>query len=400
MDDKRDSKPYHIVLWGGWYGSHNIGDQLLLLTITDLIQDELKNVTFTILTDSPKNIQTYMQAESNCTIEPLASRHQIIRLIRVLASADFFIIGGGVPYFQNPKQIAVIAFLTGLCKLFKTPYGNWCVSSQPVSSGPAKRIFGWILNCASFITFRDNHTLQLFEACGVKKQMLKCADSAFTYLPLLEGKNLDQLQLFGQRDIKRPLIALMPRTLSGQENKNQTHYTKQSEKEFHREIESFSAALDWSWENGFQPIFIPMNTFGEDDDRRATKLCVQKAKYGRNALLIDEEIRPQDVVRILSECQASFSARVHGSILSAICQCPVMMYAFQPKHEGIMFEMGLQDYILKPENASSEATCYLLETLVTNRDQIHKNLLLTLNELNNSARLPLQLLIKYLTKTK
>ena len=40
MDDKRDLQPYHIVLWGGWYGSHNIGDQLLLLTITDLIQSE------------------------------------------------------------------------------------------------------------------------------------------------------------------------------------------------------------------------------------------------------------------------------------------------------------------------------------------------------------------------
>jgi polysaccharide pyruvyl transferase WcaK-like protein len=142
-----------------------------------------------------------------------------------------------------------------------------------------------------------------------------------------------------------------------------------------------------------------MNTFGEDDDRKAARLSVQKAKYGQNALLVDEEIRPQDAMRILNDCQASFSARVHGSILSAISGCPIMMFAFQPKHEGIMFEMGLEDYILKPENASSEATRLLLETLVSNRDQIRKNLQTTINELNHSARLPLHLLVKHLAKT-
>ena len=137
--------------------------------------------------------------------------------------------------------------------------------------------------------------------------------------------------------------------------------TLQSQEDFQREIASFSAALDWSWEHGFQPIFIPMNTFGEDDDRKAAYLSVEKAKYGQNALIIDQEIRPHDAVRILNECQASFSASVHGSIQSAICNCPVMMCAFQPKHEGIMFEMELQAFILKPENASSEATRLLLE---------------------------------------
>ncbi len=228
--------------------------------------------------------------------------------------------------------------------------------------------------------------------------MVKAADSAFTFHPVLEGKNLDQLQLVGQRDLTRPLIALMPRTLRGRENKNQTHYTIQSEEDFDREIISFSAALDWSWENGFQPIFIPMNTRGEDDDRKAANLSVQKAKYGQYALLIDEEIRPQDAMRILYDCQASFSARVHGSILSAISGCPIMMYAFQPKHEGIMFEMDLQDFVLKPKNASIETTCLLLETLVKNRDQIRKDMQTTINELIILAKLPLQLLIKHLAK--
>jgi len=400
MPENNRNKPWQIVLWGAWYGSHNIGDQILLLTITALIQSELKNVTFTILTDTPDHIHSYMQTESNCTFKTVTSRRQISRLIRTIASADFFLFGGGVPYFQQPKQIAVIAFLTGLCKLFRIPYGNWCVSSQPVTSKLAKQVFGWTLNGSKFITLRDNHTRKLFELCGVRQKMDKIADPAFTYRPLVDGKTLDQIHVLGHRDQTRPLIALMPRTLSGPENQKQTHYTLQSEKEFLNEIESFSAALDWCWENGFQPIFLPMNTFGADDDRKAAKLCIQKANYGQNALLIDEDIRPQDAMRILCECQASYSARVHGSILSAICNCPVMMYAFQPKHEGIMLEMGLHDYILKPEQATKERTTQLIKLLVSNHNQVRGNLKTTFNDLNQSASLPVKPLTRHLTNRK
>ena len=30
-----------IVIWGAWYGSRNVGDQLLLLAITDILYQHL-----------------------------------------------------------------------------------------------------------------------------------------------------------------------------------------------------------------------------------------------------------------------------------------------------------------------------------------------------------------------
>jgi len=30
-----------IIFWGGWYGSRNIGDRLLLISITDLLQNSI-----------------------------------------------------------------------------------------------------------------------------------------------------------------------------------------------------------------------------------------------------------------------------------------------------------------------------------------------------------------------
>ncbi len=36
----------HIALWGGWYGSHNMGDQALLLAITDILAVAVGDVRF------------------------------------------------------------------------------------------------------------------------------------------------------------------------------------------------------------------------------------------------------------------------------------------------------------------------------------------------------------------
>jgi polysaccharide pyruvyl transferase WcaK-like protein len=46
----------HIVLWGAWYGSHNIGDQALLLSIVDLLGEALGDVRFTVMTDNPEHV--------------------------------------------------------------------------------------------------------------------------------------------------------------------------------------------------------------------------------------------------------------------------------------------------------------------------------------------------------
>jgi len=77
-----------------------------------------------------------------------------------------------------------------------------------------------------------------------------------------------------------------------------------------------------------------------------------------------------------------------------------MMYAFQPKHEGIMLEMGLHDYILKPEQATKERTTQLFKLLVSNHNQVRDNLKTTIIGLIQSASLPVKPLTRHLTNRK
>ena len=356
--------PNKIILWGGWYGSHNIGDQLLLLTISNLLQRELGDVIYTVLTDNPQQIKQYTSIESKNKFHIIKSRRQPIDVIRAIAAADLFIFGGGVPFFQQPKHLAVMSLLVGFCLLFKTPYMTWSVSSQPVSSKIALRIFKWVLNGAAGITVRDEHTLQLFERFQLRQNIIKTADSAFTFQLRNKETGNSQLDFTGKHSPERPLIALTPRTLSGRDNTNAIHYRTQSGDDYLREINCFAGVLDWCWENNFQPLFIPMNTYGADDDRIAARLCMQTAKHGDKALLVDEQVSPGDAPRLYAQCQASFVARVHGSVTSVLGGCPVIMYAFQPKHTGIMQTMGLSEFNIISERANSDEAIQKLKTVL------------------------------------
>jgi len=380
-----------IVLWGGWYGSHNVGDRVLLLTITDIISRNLGDVRFTVLTDNPDQVIAYTREESICQIRAIKSRRQLFQVVHAIATSDLFIFGGAVPFYEEYFHIIVMLFLVSLCRFFKTPYMTWTVSSQIVTKKWVKRLFGWVLNGAQAISYRDDHTRQLFEACGVDKPMVHTADSGFWLQPAGEALAKELIHRAGKRDPSRSLVALTPRTLSYSNREAGKHFNPKSPEQYELELSCFAAAVDWLWDKGYQPIFVPMNTVAPDDDRIAAKQVIERAKNGKYALLIDEQVRPRIAPAIFKQCSFSFVARVHGSITSAVGNCPIIMYAFAPKHAGIMRSMGLDRYILLESQASPAKTIELLADMEINRGQVVASLHQRLEKLRQEALIPLHL---------
>ena len=197
-------------------------------------------------------------------------------------------------------------------------------------------------------------------------------------------------------DPARPWVALTPRTLRSRDGEAETHYNPKTQTQFEQEIACFAAALDWLWEQGYQPVFVPMNTVAPDDDRIASRLAMEAATHGDRALLLDEEIRPRLAPALYQRCQASFVARVHGSITSMVANCPVMMYAFAPKHAGIMASMGLEAYSLAEAEATPQRTIQMLADLLANRQQVRLAMAKQLEVLRQEALIPAQLAVEIL----
>jgi polysaccharide pyruvyl transferase WcaK-like protein len=391
MESFVSRRPARVTLWGAWYGSRNVGDQALLLTITDLLERYLGSLELTVLTDDPTHVRHYMSEEGGRQVEALHSRHEIPRLIRRLATSDLFVIGGGVPFFEQRRHVAVMALLATLVRFFRTPMMTWAVSSQVVRNREAKRVFRWVLNGSHAITYRDKATRELFESCDVRRPMIHAADSVFWLTPGGD-ENADRLiRAAGRRDPGRRLAALTPRTLRGSDGDAETHYNVKSPAQADLEVECFAAAVDWLWEMGYQPLFLPMNTVAPDDDRIASRQIISRSTYGEHALLIDEEVRPHLAPRIYGRCDVSFVARVHGAVCAALGECPVMMYAFAPKHAGIMEALDLGAYSLDEPVANPQRTIELLSGLLAKRSDVLASMGERLDLLRRDALIPAQL---------
>ena len=68
-----------------------------------------------------------------------------------------------------------------------------------------------------------------------------------------------------------------------------------------------------------------------------------------------------------------------------------MMYAFQPKHSGIMATMGLDEFNLVAENATPQRAVELIQRLLTEREKTIDRMRMKKVELNESARVPAEM---------
>ena len=385
-----------IILWGAWYGSKNVGDQLLLLSIADLIDKFLSGEKlFSVLTNEAEWINEYTARESECEFEVIQSRKQIWKVINSILQADLFVIGGGVPFFDQQSQVLVMLFLIFWVRLFRKPYMTWSVCSRDIKSWFAKAAYGWILNGAALITSRDEFTRDQFLNMGVNQTIYLTADSGFAFEhDFSRGEEI--LREAGWEQNGRPLAALTPRYLRKPDGEAETHYQIKRVDELQREVDCYAAALDWLWENGYQPIFIPMNTVMPDSDSRASEEVMAAARHGDKALMIDDVLRPRQVPGIYAKCQLSFVSRVHGSISSFLGGIPIMMYAFDNKHKSMMKNMGLEAYVLSGEDISPENTIQTLRKLISNSEEIRHQIKARTPELYQQALLPGELMVEML----
>lgn len=388
-----------IILWGGWYGSNNVGDQSLLLAITDLLGSVYPDTRFIVLSANPAHVHSYTSRDSKFDICAINTRREFPHVVRAFMESDLFIFGGGVPFFDHAPQVLAMVVLTTLARFFHVPYFLWSVSSQRVDSELTKKTFGWVLRGACGVTSRDEFTRKLFLDCGLPADKMTIGgDSVILMHTDPADSVLDLLERTGWQMGNRPLVALTPRTLRTADGEAETHYTLIKQNELQKEIDTYAAVLDWLWEHSYQPIFVPMNTVAPDDDRLASRMIMSKARHGNFALMIDEEINPRAAAAIYQHCRASLVSRVHAGIMSFKAKRPMVMYAFDQKHIGIMQEMGLSDTIFYPGKHNADFAVEIMAKILRNEEDTRFSLAGNMEISSEKSMLPFRQVLKILDR--
>jgi polysaccharide pyruvyl transferase WcaK-like protein len=395
MKNRVQTKKHRVIIWGAWYGSRNIGDRLLLLTITDMLYENIGHIELTILSAQPDLIKEYFKPPNGTKYQVIKPKKQLLKLIISIVQCNVIIFGGGVPFFDQYKQALFMLFIVSVAKLFKKPYFVWCCSSYQIHHKINQYIYKYVLNHAIKTTCREKYTLEIFSNLGIKSVPEIVQDSVFslTNYDYLDARRLINKYLPNSDDKK--LFALTPRTLRIKNNEAQTHYNEKTDDDIQHQYQVYSMALDWLLEKGYLPVFIPMNTNSPDDDRLIARSIIENSKKGKEAVLIDEMIMPRTAPALYSYFAGSIVSRVHGGVTSFLGLCPPIMYAFETKHVGIMESMGLDEFIFAVDKKPEEIIKYLIKLEKDNLQikEFIKNRRLILA---NDAKIPCQYITEFL----
>ncbi len=310
--------------------------------------------------------------------------------------------GGGVPFYDDPSHSLAIATITLLSAVVRVPIILWSVSSQRVNSLFTRLVLRFLISRCAVLTCRDRSTLGLLASCGADPAHLQIVPDpvfAMDFEDERAGRQVLERAGWQSGGQERELIAFTPRTFRGRDGEAHTHYKPQTQSSYKKQIGVYAAVLDWAWENGYQPVFVPMNTVGADDDCIASKEIMQQAKYGRHALLIHENIHPRVVKGIYAQCKTGLVTRVHGAITSYISGCPVAMYAFDQKHFGVMELMKANQMIFDPAQQDAGDAIAILQKILGDHAGIVKKMQEDLVDLQARAGIPIQLLMQMHRRT-
>jgi len=365
-------KTIKICLWGAWYGSKNIGDQTILITIVKLLRERINDSRIIILSENAKYIEQYM-AKERLEVQALNKWRQIHNTLHVLATSDLFIIGGGVPFYDKLSHALVCAFFVFIAKIFGCRVMTYAVATLTLNSSLSRLIYKNILKRLDLVTVRDPKTLREFQGLGVKRKIILTADPGLTLTTDRTGVNKILMQEGIEESELRPIIGITPRKLSSRHSYRNEHYRQLSDEDIIRFQESMAKAADFLTTFG-QVVFIPMHTVDPDDDRKIAKAIINKMRRASEIKLISSQYSPTELMDIIARCSFLLGVRVHSIIVAAASNVPFVGVAYDLKLVGITESLNMGKYTLDLIGIDSDVLISRIEQAWKEREKIKQEL--------------------------
>ena len=218
-DLHRPKEIYSFLIWGGWYGSRNIGDSAILMGLKQLIQrtnPKKEHYIRALSTDVDYTTTHGVGAEQALVKRDVFRISPWPKILKVFMRADKVIISGGTPIFDFSHAVRTLYFYLPI--LLKKRFGFFGIGVKPIESRCGRFYIPRVLNKSEFISVRDQDSKDILEGLGVKKNITLTADSAFFAQPSPESEVHTFLESHGV-DRSESVLVVAPRVLSGDQER-------------------------------------------------------------------------------------------------------------------------------------------------------------------------------------
>ncbi len=356
-DALRDMRTEAAIL--GYYGYGNCGDDALLKAITDDMKSIDETFKPIVLSHTPQKTQAEYGVEC-------INRFNISGIRKAFKRVKLLIVGGG-SLLQDVTSTKSLLYYLSVIKMAKKEgikvmlYAN---GIGPIIRKQNQKKAAKVLNEVDVITLRDEDSAKLLKTLGVTKPRIQItADPAFGLKKCSDERTAEILKKYGLKEKEYVCISVRDYV---------------SDKYNIRE--DMAKTADYiAKKYSCIPVFVPMQGIR---DTAVSKDVI--SKMGQNAVFVENTLKADELLGLLSKSRAIIAVRLHMLIFGALEKIPVLGIEYDPKIKSFQNYIG-QLYTLTPQQLKDGSYKETVDSFLNNADTIQKELEKRLPQLKQKA---------------
>ena len=315
-DARQKAKKRDGTIICGAYGHGNAGDDAILKSIIQSVQELDDTMPITVLAKNTQSIKKRYRVNSLYTFN-------LPKMFSAMGKSVLYINGGGT-LIQNAtsrRSLWYYLFTLRLAKFLGNKVDMYGCGIGPVRGERNIRLVKKVLDkSVDTITLREKDSMEELEGFGVKRpEILLSSDPALVLKP---ASPLD-VDIYLKKHGLAPdgkYICFMLRTWQGFESK----------------AAAFAACADnaYQW-YGLTPVFLSLNIFHD------TAAAQKVAKHMKSPYhILDDRAEPELLIGLLSRMDVVVSMRLHGLIFSSVSGVPLVGVSYDPKIGSFLKYLG------------------------------------------------------------
>ncbi len=308
-----------ILVYGGWFGSRNLGDEAILQGVKAIIEKRLPDAELIALSTDPE----YTLEKTGVHAEMVESPKSIIKnrgkYLELFREADAHLLTGGTPFYDYGHLSRIIHM--GLPALNKKQVYCFGVGSKPITTLRGREITRMLLKNTAIISTRDVLSKQILQPLTgtLTKPITVTGDSALMLNP--ERTSADE---------KRVLFC--PRRL--REDHKLLYHQEQDRATINRIRHILAITADKLIDDGYSVCFLPFHCVPPDDDRE--EIRVISNLMHNEAVILPRPDSSNEALRLIGGSALVVGLRLHSLIFAALQGTPFASIDYDIKIRGFM----------------------------------------------------------------
>lgn len=332
-----------FVVFGGWFGSGNIGDDAILIGLREVLTETLPSTEIVVISSDPDHTRMVCGVDAIPLLSPLGrirgNGPSLEAYYRAFKEADACIISGGTPIYDYGHLSRGLHF--GLPRALGKQLFCFGIGAKPIRSRTGAAFLRLLLRRAELLSVRDYPSRDELLRLGVDKQVTVTGDSALFLPPDEPDTGLRKLSDCGV-DTSMPMAAICPRVLSTDYRRH--YHEPLSRREIVRVRRAIARVADRLAEDGREVVFVPMHRAPYEDDLSEIR-AITGLMRGQPPSVVDAGMLPGEAMAVLGRMDLVFGLRLHSLIMAAAQGVPVVGVDYDPKIRGFLELVGLGNLV-------------------------------------------------------